>query len=142
MTEEVWSRRLRVETYTGFGAPVEPDVKATKPGALRKECLPASPAAAGRASGIGPGRRPMGPDELGRARCAGGRNTGVPTGTGGPLCDVLGSGDRRIMGNGRLDNAKNRARASGSFARIMATDPCQPERAIRRKSSQPPASPA
>lgn len=76
--------KLRVRTYIGFGRPVDPDVKCTMPGAVRKDAGRIAPDG-GRASGRTKTRSPRGSPAPAIARSEGGRNSGVPGGTGGEL---------------------------------------------------------
>jgi hypothetical protein len=108
----VCKTKLRVRMYTGFGSPVEPDVKFTNPGVARngngRVALDA-----GRGSETTQGRSPIDSAAADAARIDGGRNTGVPGGIGGELRQALGSGGRTTTGKEWLLSVKKRAIASG-----------------------------
>jgi hypothetical protein len=106
----VWRRKLRVRMYTGFGGPVDPEVKVTSPGVLRKNglcCL------IDEMLGLGTGcvSSPMVSPSGARCRRVGGRKRGVAGGMGGELRQALGSGPRTMIGTERLERAKKRATA-------------------------------
>ena len=91
MMAAVCTRKLRVVMYTGFGSPVDPDVKFTKPGQVRNPTASMA-AAPGRGSGRTTVRRPSGSPAGAISRSAGGMNNGVSSGSGGELRQALGSG--------------------------------------------------
>src|SRR5262249_23361491 len=117
MMASVWTRKLRVVMYTGFGSPVEPEVKLTKPGQVRNGAPAARP---GRASGTATVSMPRGSPAAARPRSDGARNSGVPSGRGGAVRHALGSGGNTAKGSGRLESAKSRATASGWVERAIA----------------------
>jgi hypothetical protein len=106
--------------YTGFGGPVDPEVQVTKPGALRKAGLRKGGEI--RGSGSAWALRPSASPALVSCPSAGARKRGVRAGIGGEVRQVLGSGERRINGRGRLESAKKSAMAWGWLARTIATE--------------------
>lgn len=91
MIASVCTRKLRVVMYTGFGSPVDPEVKFTNPGHVRNGTAPL-----GVEGGCGPGittvSRPSGAPAGARSRSDGGMNSGVSSGSGGDVRQARGSG--------------------------------------------------
>ena len=75
-----------------------------------------------RGSGSAYVLRPSASPERVNCSSAGARKSGGPAGIGGELRHVLGSGERRINGRGRLERAKKSAMAWGWLARAIATE--------------------
>src|SRR5437867_2088227 len=100
--------------YTGFGNPVDPEVKFTIPGHVRIARGEDDPDGA-RGGGMTTVVRPSALPASAVWRSEGGRKTTVPGGIAGDVRHALGSGGKATTGSGRVESAKNTAMPCGSL---------------------------